>query len=333
MLFNLGSDDQGISQIYGRRRQFQTFARVALPLIAAAMRQSSDHPFAFLAVLIGSCTLAFGPWLVRLSGVGPVAAGFWRLALALPFLFVIAGSTKQAVHWPGRRLALLVAFAGFFFAADLAAWHVGIHMTKLGNATLFGNVSSFAFAAWGMWLARRWPSRVQGLALGLAAAGAAMLMGSSAELSPRNFKGDLLALAAGLLYTGYLIAVQRGRGSLKPLPLLFLSSAFGAAVLLPFSIALGERVVPADWTYVLLLAIGSQVIGQGLLVYGIAHVSPLIVGLALLTQPAISAFVGWSVYGEALSPLDWVGAIAIAAALVLVRLPQRGLRVPVEQPS
>jgi drug/metabolite transporter (DMT)-like permease len=121
-----------------------------------------NHPFAFPAVLIGSSALAFGPWLVRLSGVGPVAAGFWRLALALPFLFVIAAMTGQSVHWPGRKLAVLVAFAAFFFAADLAAWHAGIHMTKLGNATLFGNVSSFAFAAWGLWLARRWPSHLQG---------------------------------------------------------------------------------------------------------------------------------------------------------------------------
>jgi drug/metabolite transporter (DMT)-like permease len=140
-------------------------------------------------------------------------------------------------------------------------------------------------------------------------------------------------LFAGLLYTGYLIAVQHGRGSLKPLPLLFLASAFGAAMLLPFSIALGERIIPADWTYVLLLALGSQVLGQGLLVYGIRYVPPLIVGLALLTQPAISAFVGWTAYGETLSALDWVGAAGIAAALVLVRLPGRGLRVPVEQPS
>jgi drug/metabolite transporter (DMT)-like permease len=206
-------------------------------------------------------------------------------------------------------------------------------MTKLGNATLFGNVSSFAFAAWGLWLVRRWPSRIQGLALGLAAAGAALLMGSSAELSPRNVTGDVLTFLAGLLYTGYLIAVQHGRGSLKPLPLLFLASAFGAAMLLPFSMALGERIIPADWTYVLLLALGSQVLGQGLLVYGIRYVPPLIVGLALLTQPAISAFVGWTAYGETLSPLDWVGACGIAAALVLVRLPGRGLRVPVEQPS
>ena len=74
-------------------------------------------------------------------------------------------------------------------------------------------------------------------------------------------------------------------------------------------------------------------IGQGLLVYAIGYVPPLVVGLALLTQPAISAFVGWLAYGETLSPLDWIGAAAIAAALVLVRLPERGLRTPVEQPS
>lgn len=297
------------------------------------MRRTADHRFAFPAVVIGSCALAFGPWLVRLSGVGPVAAGFWRLALGLPFLFLVAAVTRQPVHWPGRKLGALVAIGALFFAADLAAWHVGIHMTKLGNATLFGNVSSFGFAAWGLWLSRRWPSPVQGAAVALAAIGAALLMGSSFELSPRNFLGDLLCLAAGLLYVGYLIAVQQGRGSLKPMPLLFLSSAIGAVMILPVSLALGEQLIPHDWTYVLLLAIGSQVIGQGLLVYGIGHVPPLVVGLALLTQPAISGFVGWVIYDEKLRPVDWLGAAAIATALVLVRLPQRGLREAAVQPS
>ena len=292
-----------------------------------------SHPLAFTALIVGSCSLAFGPWLVRLAGVGPVAAGFWRLALALPFLFLIARMAGQPVHWPRRGLVVLVAFAGFFFAADLAAWHTGIHMTKLGNATLFGNVSSFAFAAWGLWLARRLPSPMQGSALALAAIGAALLMGSSAELSTRNLHGDLLALTAGLLYTGYLIAVERARGTLATLPLLFLSSAFGAAMLLPVSLMLGEQVVPADWTAVLLLALGSQVIGQGLLVYAIGALPPLVVGLALLTQPAISAFVGWVAYNETLSPLDWLGAAAIAIALVLVRLPDRGLRGTSQQPT
>ncbi len=290
------------------------------------MDRPSRHPYAFPALLIGSSALALGPWLVRLAGVGPVAAGFWRLFLALPFLFVIARLAGQPVHWPGRVLGMIIAFAGVFFAADLAAWHVGIHMTKLGNATLFGNVASFAFAAWGLWLVRSWPSPVQAASLILAAVGAALLMSSSAELSLRNLHGDMLALFAGLLYAGYLISVERAREKLAALPLLFLASAFGAAMLLPFSIALGETVVPADWTFIVVLAISSQVIGQGLLVYAIGALPPLVVGLALLTQPAISALVGWLAYGETLQPLDWVGAAAIAAALVLGRLPQRGLQ-------
>ena len=285
-------------------------------------------PWPFIALLAGSSALALGPWLVRLAGTGPVAAGFWRLALAVPFLFLIARTVGQPVRFPRRGLTLLLAFAALFFAADLAAWHAGIHMTKLGNATLFGNVASFAFAAWGLWLVRRWPSPLQGAALILAAAGTAMLMASSAELSLRNVQGDLLALVAGLLYAGYLISVERSRGEVQPLPLLFIASLFGALMLLPASLALGEQVIPADWTFVLILALSSQVFGQGLLVYAIGHVPPLVVGLALLTQPAISALVGWFVYDERLTPLDWVGAIAIAAALVLVRLPDKGLRAP-----
>jgi drug/metabolite transporter (DMT)-like permease len=297
------------------------------------VNSSEHHRFAFPALFIGSCALAFGPWLVRLSGVGPVATGFWRLSLALPFLFAIAAVTGQPVHWPGRRLASLVAFAAFFFAADLAVWHAGIHMTKLGNATLFGNSSSLIFALWGLWMAGRRPSGTQAAALSLAVIGAGLLMGSSAELSARNLRGDLLTLFAGLLYTGYLITVQRVRQSLQPLPMLFLSSAFGAAMILPVSLGLSEQIIPTDWTFVVILALSSQVVGQGLLVYGLGSVSPLVVGLTLLTQPAISAFVGWVAYGETLSPVDLIGAFAIAAALVLVRLPERGLRRLQEQPS
>src|SRR3954462_11559982 len=112
----------------------------------------SVHRVAFPAVLIGSSALAFGPWLVRLAGVGPVAAGFWRLALALPFLFVIARFSGQPVHWPGRALGILIAFAAFFFAPAPARRHRAIQKKRLDNAFLLGILASFAFAAWGLWL-------------------------------------------------------------------------------------------------------------------------------------------------------------------------------------
>lgn len=284
------------------------------------MTQHKSDPLAFAALLIGNLALAGGPFLVRHSGVGPIAAGFWRLALALPFLWAIAWMFRQPVHLPRKALTIAVAIAAFFFAADLAAWHSGILLTKLGNATLFGNISSFFFAAWGLWLVRKWPSTVQALALTLAAAGCGLLMWGSAELSPANLHGDLLAMLAGLLYTGYLILVERTRGELQPLPLLFLASLFGAAMLLPAALAAGERIIPDNWTGLVALALCSQIVGQGLLVYALGHVPPLVVGVAMLTQPALSALLGWIYYDEAFTGRDWTGAAMIVVALILVRL-------------
>lgn len=271
-------------------------------------------------MLLGNLALAGGPFLVRHSGVGPISAGFWRVTLALPMLWLIARQLRQPLHFPRRTATIAIAGAAFFFAADLAAWHAGILLTKLGNATLFGNISSFIFAAWGLWLARRWPSAVQALALMLAAAGCAALMWGSAELSAAHLRGDLLSALAGLLYTGYLILVERTRGAVDPLPLLFLASLFASAFLLPAMLLSGEVMLPADWSGLFALALCSQVAGQGLLVYALGHVPPLVVGIAMLTQPALSALLGYLYYGEAFTLLDWSGAAAIVVALVLVRL-------------
>lgn len=300
------------------------------------MTQHRSQSLPFAALLLGNVALAAGPFLVRNAGVGPVAAGFWRLALALPFLWAIAWMFRQPVHLPRKGLTIAVALAAFFFAADLASWHAGILLTKLGNATLFGNISSFFFAAWGLWLVRKWPSVLQATALGLAALGCGLLMWGSAELSADHLRGDLLAALAGLLYTFYLILVERTRGELQPLPLLFLASLFGAVVLLPVSLAMGERIIPADWTGLIALAICSQLIGQGLLVYALGHVPPLVVGIAMLTQPALSSLLGWIYYGETLTGRDWLGAAMIVVALVLVRLKQKGepsLHEPAVAPS
>jgi drug/metabolite transporter (DMT)-like permease len=270
---------------------------------------------------------------VRLSDVGPVAVGFWRLILALPFLWLLARATGQPAHWPRRTLVLIILAAAFFYALDLAAWNASIRMTKLGNSTLFGNSGSFVFAIYGLFLAHRAPSLKQGSALLMAFAGATLLMSRSYELSPKHFAGDMLALFAGLFYGGYLIFVERGRSSLKPLPLLLLATLFSVPFLLAISAGLGEKIWPENWAPLLIFALSSQVVGQGLLVYSIGTLPPLVVGLALLTQPAVSAAIGWIVYGETLSATDIVGAIAIAAALVLVRLPERGLRTCTEPPS
>ena len=104
------------------------------------------------------------------------------------------------------------------------------------------------------------------------------------------------------------------------MPLLFLASLFGAIMLLPAALISGEQIIPDNWTALFALALCSQVIGQGLLVFALGQISPLVVGIAMLTQPALSAFLGWRFYDERLRPARLVWAVLIVAALVLVRL-------------
>ena len=53
------------------------------------------------------------------------------------------------------------------------------------------------------------------------------------------------------------------------------------------------------------------------------HLSPVVVGLGLLTQPIASAPIGWLAYDETLSAGDGLGALLICAALVLIRVAGR----------
>ena len=248
------------------------------------------------------------------------------MALAVPFLFLLARWGSKGRLAPSAALIGLVALGGLFFAADLAAWHVGIRMTKLANASLFGNSSSFIFTIYGFLVLRALPQKLQLAALGLAGAGTALLLGSSYEVSPEHFTGDLFALLAGLFYAFYLVGVDRARRTMAPMPVLAIATAAGALPLLLFAMALGEQVMPGDWTPLILLSFGSQVVGQGLLVHAMGHLTPVVVGVGLLTQPAASAIIGWLAYGERLGLADAAGALLICVALVLIRLPEREAR-------
>ncbi|HEX8389674.1 MAG TPA: EamA family transporter, partial [Sphingomonas sp.] len=162
-------------------------------------------------MVVANVALAFGPWFVRLAdaqgGVGPVASAFWRIALAAPLLVALAWGSGARPGAMRPSLAWVLAAGGVCFAADLAAWHLGIVRTTLANATLLGNCATLMFPIYGFLVARAWPTRAQGLALGLALAGGVLLMGRSYSLDPENLAGDLLCLTAGLLYTAYFICM------------------------------------------------------------------------------------------------------------------------------
>lgn len=274
---------------------------------------------AVLAVVAANVALGFGPLFVRMADVGPVSAGFWRLSLAAPVLLAAAWWRDGSPFRAARGYWWVLLFAGLAFAGDLASWHIGILKTTLANSTLFGNCAVLIFPIYGFLTARMWPTRPQAAALLLAAIGGGLLLGRSAELSPRYVVGDLFCVLAGVLYAVYFILMRGARERMAPLPALALSTLVSILPMLLLASALGEHVWPGNWWPLLGVALLSQVVGQGLTIYALGHLSPLVIGIALLVQPIVAGSLGWVIYGERLAPLDMLGALLVAVALVLVR--------------
>ena len=276
----------------------------------------------FVALILGSANLAFGPLLVRLSDVAPTSSAFWRMGLALPVLLVVALVARRHETGAPPLRALpwgLGVLAGAMFAADLVAWHMGIARTTLANATLFGNGAAFLLAGWAILAGWEKPERRKLLALGMALAGTLLLLGTSAELSPKHLAGDLLCLLAATFYAGYLIVVMRLRGRLSTATLLAISPTVSAFLLLPVALLAPGSFWPGDWRPLMALAVSSQLVGQGLLVFATGSLPAAVIGVGLLVQPLLSATLGWLVFQERMGAAELLGAAIICAALVLVR--------------
>src|SRR5690606_2609072 len=169
----------------------------------------------------------------------------------------------------------------------------GIGYTRLANAALFGNAGSLVLMVWGFIAWRRLPEGREWPALAAALTGAAILMGRSFEISTQTLYGDLLCLLAGLLYAGYLLILRGARQSLGSWSLPAWLGCVSGVALLMVALLRGEPIWPGNGAPVIGLSLSSQLIAQGCLVYALRHFPPLVIGIALLCQPAVAALAGW----------------------------------------
>jgi drug/metabolite transporter (DMT)-like permease len=290
------------------------------------MASGDEGRLALPALLAGAAAIGVAPILVRearFAGVGPSAAAFWRLALALPLLWawMRLGRRRGAAAPVGRDIGLLV-LAGLFFAADLAFWHLSILRTKVANATLLACLASTlaALASWILFRERLRGRVVCGLAAALAGTG--LLMRGSASGSG-TLEGDALGILAAVFYAGYLLGIGRLRARCTTASAMAWSGLGATLGLLVSVAAMGERLLPARpkaWLLVGVLSITGQIAGQTLIAYALAHLSMSFSAVTILIQPVVAAALSWWIYGEALVPVQVAGGVLILAGIVVARL-------------
>lgn len=281
---------------------------------------------ALLALTVGAVLIGLAPIFVRLADVGPIAAAFWRCALAWPILALAA--RYESAPDPGSSAATrgLLLGAGLFFAADLSLWHMGIGLTSVANATWLANLAPLfvAPAAWLLWRERVNSRFLLGLVLALV--GTAILIGDGLRADRARLMGDALSIVAAVFYAGYLLCVSQLRRRHSTLRILSWSSATVAVTLLPIAFITGEKILPSSaqgWILLTGLALLSHVCGQGLIAFSMASLPAAFSAVGLLVQPLAAAIFAWVLLYERFGWQQAMGGTVILAGIWFCRMASR----------
>jgi drug/metabolite transporter (DMT)-like permease len=287
---------------------------------------ANDQRLAMLALVAGALAIAIAPIFVRISETGPAATAFWRVALAVPVLMMLARNTrpgsiktKVQVRWP-------VILCGLFFAVDIGIWHYSIEYTTVANAALLANLAPVfvALAAWALFGERI--TRLFIIGMALAIIGAALLTGASFSLDPQQVYGDIFGVLTAVFYGAYQLSVARLRRMHAAFSIMAWSSLFSALGLLAGALVLGETLLPqtaAGWSVLFGIALISQVGGQTLITYAFAHLPVSFSSVSLLIHPIMSAALAWVLLGEVLTWTHLIGASVILVGIYTSRLGSR----------
>ncbi len=275
------------------------------------------------ALLVGAAGIALSPIFVRLSEAGPTATAFWRVALAVPVLWILylLKSRTKTQRYSGKWPLLLAA--GFAFAGDLGFWHASVQLTSVANSTLLANLAAI-FVTLAAWIfLRQKPTALFLAGLGAALLGVGLLVHTSLAFSATGLAGDALGVVTAMFYAGYILAVKglRDRGE-ATLYLMAVTSTITALFLFPVALATDEAMLPTSthgWWILVGLALISHAAGQGLIAYALASLPAAFSSVSLLSQPVLAALFAWVLLSEALVPLQILGGLVVLAGIYLAR--------------
>lgn len=286
---------------------------------------------ALLALFAGALAIGSSGIFVRVSETGAVASAFWRGALALPPLALWAllerRPTASAVRPRAALLDPMFFWAGVFFAADIALYHLSLSHTSVAAATLEANTAPIVVTILAWALSGERPRLGFLLATLLAFGGLLLIVTPKLASGGHALAGDALALGAAWFYAAYILVVARLRERHGTGVVMFASSLIFSALLLPMPFLLGEKFLPDSgrgWVLLVGLALSAQALGQSLIAYALAHLRPTFGSVGLYLQVIAAAIYAWLLLGERLVPLQLAGGAIVLIAIALARAARGG---------
>jgi len=256
--------------------------------------------------------------LIRLAQVEAhsLVIAAWRLTLATLILTPIVLSTRYSeLRALTRREWGSALTSGLLLAIHFATWITSLAYTSVAASVVLVSTSPLFVGIASHLLLHERISRGMVVALLVVMAGGTLIgLGDLGEGSHQLW-GDVLALVGAMAGAGYFLIGRRLRARLSLLVYVFPVYGTAAMILTIIVLLSGLPAIPdrpQTWLWLLLMALGPQILGHSSLNWALRYLSATYVTIATLGEPIGSTLLAWWLLGE--QPSLWV---AVGGALIL----------------
>ncbi|MDO6962857.1 DMT family transporter [Rhizobium alvei] len=290
---------------------------------AQSARPASDMTLGIIAMLGAAAAMSISPILVRFADVGPLASAFWRVALAMPVLYLwMRAEESQPGKAKGKSWSLPIILSGLSFAGDLLLWHLSIMKTTIANATFFATMAPLWVVIFGWLLFRHGVNRPTMIGLALCLIGGGALVSQSLSINPAQALGDALGIGTGIFFGLYFLAVGAARRDTGAARVTFEMSVITILILGAAALVVEGDILPkgmAGWAVLLALALISHAGGQGLLSVALGRLPATFSSLVIFLEAVGAAILAWILLDEPISLLQAIGGVIILSGIWIAR--------------
>lgn len=284
---------------------------------------------AFIILIIGGIFIGTTGIFMRYSELNPFASAFWRMALAVPPLWIWALATTERDKAQGRHthMGKVLILVGVYFAGDMGILHLALGFTSVANATTLANFAPVLIAIFMYFFHHVRFAKIYVIGMILALIGAIVLVGPSAAIGGKKLLGDLLGLVAAGFYAAYQLMVKAGRVHYSPARLMAASTTITAVALLPFALLTPGLFWPSSmiqWLPLIALALIAQIGGQSAISYASHYLPASMSSLTLLVQPLAATVMAMFLFQEWLTLIQAIGGGVLLFGIFLSTRGHRG---------
>ncbi|OUM83848.1 MAG: EamA family transporter [Caldibacillus debilis] len=287
------------------------------------MKTQSETPAVnpYLVIAFGVFSVSTSAVLVKLAEAPAGVIAFYRLFFSvLLMLPVVLTRNLKDIGGFSLKDLFLSAVSGIFLAFHFILWFESLNYTSVASSTVLVTLQPlFSFA--GTYLLYKERITFRTIVSGMVAIfGSILISWGDFNISGEALFGDVLALIACALITGYLLFGQSVRKRVSLFPYTFVVYSISSVTLWIYVWANGQSFYPyrpQDWIYFLLLAVFPTLLGHTLFNWSLKWVSTNVISMAILFEPVGAALLAFFILGETLKWTQIIGGLIVLSGLFL----------------